>query len=268
MNRRHFLSGSLAVIAAASLPKAKRRQTNLPYTYKTILVPNKADQTYYQLSIYHNAVHKLATATETEKTIVVVVKHYGTTDLTKPTTSGEFRYIIKSSTTKDGLWIVEAKLDKKLSGEYKFPKEFPKDLKLRVYLYAYAKILDKNEKELVNIPYPTSSTDDDEMDCFLTTACVHHKKLADDCFELNTLRDLRNNFILKSPGGRKLIEDYRTMGPALIQSINSCENKAEIYDYMYDQLILPSLALLQKGKKQDAVLYYKNFVEGLSAKYL
>ena len=135
-------------------------------------------------------------------------------------------------------------------------------------LNTYAKVLGKKDAELLIIPYPKTTSDDDDMGCFLTTACVHHKKLTDDCKELNTLRDLRDNFMMTNEEGREIVRNYKQIGPRLIQSINSFENREEIYEYMYQQLVLPSVKMVEEGKKAQAVEYYQDFVNGLTAKYL
>lgn len=269
MDRRRFLAGSLAFVAAAGLPIAKRKKQNTPAIYRTSLIANTPGQTEYELSIYHNTVTNFANASDDFKNVILTVRYFKTSDTYTPTTYGEFSYKIKSVLVKDNLYEIVTKFNKKISGDHKLPKDFPKDLKLRMQLNTYAKVLGKKDTELLIIPYPkTTSYDDDDMGCFLTTACVHHKKLADDCKELNTLRDLRDNFMMTNDEGREIVRNYKQIGPRLIQSINGFENREEIYEYMYQQLVLPSVKMVEEGKKAQAVEYYKDFVNGLTAKYL
>jgi hypothetical protein len=268
MDRRHFFASSIAIIAASGLPTAKRKKPGSATIYRTVLLQNTPKQYHYELSVYHEALTNLPAAAEIDKVITMRAKYYEKADFAKPTKSSEFKYIIKSSTFKDGNYDVKTKFDQKTAGDLKLPDDFPKDITFRINQYVSVKILSKKNVELLTIPYPTSSTSDDDMDCFLTTACVHHKKLADDCIELNTLRDLRDNFILRSDEGKDLIANYEMLGPSLVQSINSCENSSEIFEYMYDQLVIPSVEMVKEGKKEEAVDYYRNFVQELTTKYL
>ena len=274
MNRRHFLSGGLAVIAAAGLPKAvkKKKQSQLkPVNYRSALKPNTAGQKSFNVSLYHETLYAFKAAKEENKFITLTGKYFETTDTYYPTKSSIYKFLITSVTSKDGVYEVQTKFNNKVSGDFSYPKEFPKDLRLKIIPHSSAKILGKNKEELVHLIYETprtTSDDDYDYDCFLTTACVHHKKLADDCTELNTLRDLRDNFMANSEEGRQIICEYGEIGPRLIQNINNCENKAEIYDYMYDHLVIPSVDLINQGRKQEAVDYYEVFVKEMKSKYL
>ena len=44
--------------------------------------------------------------------------------------------------------------------------------------------------------------------CFLTSACVEAKGLADDCHELSVLRNFRENYLRTVPEGRREIAEY------------------------------------------------------------
>jgi hypothetical protein len=107
----------------------------------------------------------------------------------------------------------------------------------------------------------------DDEDCFLTTACVKHLHLPDDCDELQILRGLRDDHMLANHEGRLLIEQYKVFGPAIVKAINNCENAHEIYRYIYEQMILPSVDLVKEGRLQDAAAYYAIFVKALHEKY-
>jgi len=271
MDRRHFLSGSLALVAAAGLPKAIRKnkkEEEISTTYKTVLLANTPKQHLYELTIYHQAVTAFGSAADIDKIITLRVKYFETSDTTKATRSAEFKYKMKMVSPKDGSYIIETKLDQKPIGDFKFGKEFPKDLKFNARLYEFVAILGKKDEVLVKVPYPTSSSSgDDDMGCFLTTACVHHKHLADDCMELTTLRGLRDNFIMSTKSGKELVINYKQIGPSLVRSINDCENKAEIYEYMYQHLVIPTVQMVKSGRKQEAVNYYEDFVRELTGKY-
>lgn len=57
--------------------------------------------------------------------------------------------------------------------------------------------------------------------CFLTSACVSNAGLPDNCFELQTLRDFRDNYLALTAEGRFLIDQYYVEAPIILDFINS-----------------------------------------------
>ena len=66
--------------------------------------------------------------------------------------------------------------------------------------------------------------------CFLTTACVSYAGLSDDCFELQTLRDFRDNYLASTPVGEALIEEYYEEAPIILDLINSDQQRELILE--------------------------------------
>lgn len=262
----------MAAVVAAGLPKAIRsnRQINYPSIYKTELQYGVPDQLIYELGLYHSTLSNLANAKEEEKAIGLKVKHYETATDSAPQT-GEFKYIIQKCELIDkdsNLWKITTKADIS-NGDYKLPESYPKDLSFLCIPAWWVKITGKNDSVLVSIPYPpkTSSSDYNSGGCFLTTACVAHKGLPDNCKELTVLRLLRNEYMSRNAAGQLLIEQYKQAGPEIVQAINFCDNKAEIYEYMYRKMILPSVELVQQTQYAEATEYYKTFVKALHKQY-
>lgn len=267
MNRRNFIAkSSLAAIALSGFPKPRRATiAATPYTYKTTLETGKAEQWYYEIAIHHNGIISWDTATDEEKQIKLKVAYFETADFTKPSKQGEYTYkIVKSvkSDTETDVYTIETKFDKKLSGDHKFSKDFPKNMKLKGKTYSFMNILGKKDETLVNMSYPSTSSSGE--DCFLTTACVHHKNLPDNCTELSTLRMLRDSFMKNDQHGNNLIGEYSIIGPQIVSAINNCSNKGEIYDHMYQHMILPSVALVQQEKYNEAMKFYEECVKTIS----
>lgn len=113
-----------------------------------------------------------------------------------------------------------------------------------------------------------TSTDSDYSDCFLTSACVFHKGLADDCYELQMLRQLRETVMKPTPEYNKLISEYELIAPAMLKNIYQADNKHEILDFIYDQLVLRSILLIEHNKPEQAIAYYANFVDIMKKEYL
>ncbi|MES2431209.1 MAG: hypothetical protein V4556_09735 [Bacteroidota bacterium] len=275
MNRRNFLTkSSLALFATAGLPKGRKKKSpTTASTFKSKLLPGTADQVEYEMLIDNFAISVLSNPSVAEKTIVIRAKHYGT-DLKTPDKSVEINHMIESSTEvtegTDKIWVVKTKYDKFVSGDDKMAKQFPKDMVLKGKTYNYFNLMGKKDKVIAKVEYvsPPSTDYGDDDDCFLTTACVRHKQLADDCDELMTLRFLRDTYMINDFEAALLVKNYKIVGPKLIQAINQFENKTEVYNYIYDQLVMPSVKMIKKNEYAEATAYYKDFVEGMSNKYL
>ncbi|MEM6723271.1 MAG: hypothetical protein AAF598_04485 [Bacteroidota bacterium] len=96
--------------------------------------------------------------------------------------------------------------------------------------------------------------------CYLTSSCTIAKGLADDCFELETLRDFRDNYMVHLPEGKAMIKDYYQHAQPVLEAIGQQENPMEFQDFIYDQLVQPALQLIEAGEKELAMHYYHQFV--------
>ena len=103
--------------------------------------------------------------------------------------------------------------------------------------------------------------------CYLTSACVEYKGLSDDCYELTTLRSFRDNYVAKLENGGALIQKYYETAPTIVQKINKAENKNEIYNRMYDYILI-CVEQIEKENYENALDLYKNMVEKFSEKFL
>ena len=56
-----------------------------------------------------------------------------------------------------------------------------------------------------------------DNNCFITTACVQHYNLSDNCYQLSTLRNFRDNYLQRSTDGNKLIKEYYSVAPQLVK---------------------------------------------------
>lgn len=85
--------------------------------------------------------------------------------------------------------------------------------------------------------------------CYLTTACVDAMEFPDDCLELQTMRRLRDEYILPNiENGRKIVEEYYAKAPQIVSAINAKENSIEIWKDIYLNEITPCVkTALQEG---------------------
>lgn len=148
-----------------------------------------------------------------------------------------------------------------------------KDSKLKIdslYLvYTYHPSTDKYygvNKEGVMIPKLDPNSDgNNPNDCFLTSTCVYHKGLADDCYELQTLRTFRDQYMSNTQYGAQLITEYYTLGPKTVAAIQAHPQREYIYNFMYTHLVQKAIQLIENNEKELAMEYYKAFTEQLYA---
>lgn len=104
--------------------------------------------------------------------------------------------------------------------------------------------------------------------CFITTACVEHQGLSDDCAELQTLRKYRDVLVHEDDDFRSKVLEYYRKAPLIIQEIEKSEKSAAIYNDLYHGMILPCVSLLNEGKIGEAKTLYLDCYERLSKCYL
>jgi hypothetical protein len=103
----------------------------------------------------------------------------------------------------------------------------------------------------------------EDEDCFLTTVCVKHLGKADNCIELETLRNFRDSYVRNSENGADLVAMYYEIGPKIVGAINSSENKNAILQKMYADLVKPSIALINDHKLDEAKQFYVDYTLGV-----
>ncbi len=104
--------------------------------------------------------------------------------------------------------------------------------------------------------------------CFLTTACVRAKNLPDDCDELETLRAFRDSYMMSTEQRQAEIEYYYEIAPAIVASINDLPNADEIWENIFEQIIVPAVSLIKQNKLDDSYTLYKNCVLLLQTRFI
>lgn len=87
--------------------------------------------------------------------------------------------------------------------------------------------------------------------CFLTTACCGEVGLADDCFELTTLRQFRDQALIKMSAGKDQVQQYYQLAPAILKRIpDSCRSR--VLNILYARYIVPSVLWVKLGRYERA----------------
>lgn len=116
--------------------------------------------------------------------------------------------------------------------------------------------------------YKGETTSGSSGGCFLTSACVEARGLPDDCRELTVLRNFRDSYMKSTEKGQCDICEYYHTAPAIVDKIKKLPNALEIFDSIYNDLVIPCVALIDDGKNEEAYGAYKNYVYYLRNKYL
>lgn len=107
---------------------------------------------------------------------------------------------------------------------------------------------------------PHFSVKSSGSDCFMTTACVEHRGLPDDCHELTTMRYMRDEWLAKQPGGQAEIDEYYAIAPGIVERINMRDDAGDVWERLYQEYILPCVAAADAGEFEKAHEVYKLMV--------
>lgn len=91
--------------------------------------------------------------------------------------------------------------------------------------------------------------------CFITTAMCEYFGQEDDCFELTTMRALRDGYMQTTDELKQLAEEYYIIAPEIVEKLNTKVNKDTIYEVI-KQMILECVICENSENHQDAVDIY------------
>lgn len=103
--------------------------------------------------------------------------------------------------------------------------------------------------------------------CYLTSACVEAKGMADDCYELQTLRAFRDGYLRKVECGEKEIAEYYMTAPLIVENIKKCDNNISVFEKIYAELVVPCVELIEQGNNEAAHKLYKDYTMKLKLKF-
>ena len=102
----------------------------------------------------------------------------------------------------------------------------------------------------------------DDDNCFITTACVKHFNLPDNCYQLQILRFFRDNYLQHSEGGNELIKKYYSIAPQIVKLLNEHTNKNKLFKNIFSQINF-ACALVEQKKNEEAKKFYVKIVSQL-----
>lgn len=104
--------------------------------------------------------------------------------------------------------------------------------------------------------------------CFITTAVCESRHLADDCYELETLRNYRDTYLQTSESGRALVDEYYETAPLLVSLMNMQPEHDRLYEQLYRDYISPCVRDIEAGRYAACEHKYETMVRRLQRQYL
>ena len=97
--------------------------------------------------------------------------------------------------------------------------------------------------------------------CFITSATLKTLNKHDDCYELQTFRRFRDNW-LKANHPEDIIRYYLT-APKIVETIDARNDSKSIYESIWNTHLQKCLMLIEKEENELAYIEYKSMVEEL-----
>lgn len=113
-----------------------------------------------------------------------------------------------------------------------------------------------------------SSSDCPNGGCFITSATLLSTGKSDDCYELNSFRSFRDNWLIKQKDGKKLIKTYYEIAPLIVNNINSHKKNKDIFINIWKNYLSNCLIAIEKNQFQEAKAIYLKLVDELKNRYL
>lgn len=104
--------------------------------------------------------------------------------------------------------------------------------------------------------------------CFITTAVCQSQNRPDNCYELNTFRSFRDNWLAKTEGGTAKIQEYYLFAPMVVQAIDRSPRKDEVYHGIWQNYLVPCLNDIEQNKPESCAKLYEKMVRDLELEWL
>ena len=73
------------------------------------------------------------------------------------------------------------------------------------------------------------------------------------------MRHFRDTWVKRQPGGEADIRRYYAEAPGIVGRINARADARQIWERVYDEMVLPCLKLIQEGNEEGAYVLYRDW---------
>lgn len=98
----------------------------------------------------------------------------------------------------------------------------------------------------------------------MTSACMAALHERDAEIKLNRLRMFRDGYLRTTSDGAALIDEYYCIAPKIVTMIDSRCDRTQIYQRIYDELVVTTLEHLANQRLEEAVKDYVIYVRELA----
>jgi len=102
-------------------------------------------------------------------------------------------------------------------------------------------------------------------DCYLATAMCQILGKPDNCMELETLRQFRDDVLLESDSGRSLLKQYYETAPAIAKRLEASNSRNTIAHEMLTSYISKIVNMIKDKENQSAIDRYYDMVQFVNA---
>lgn len=99
--------------------------------------------------------------------------------------------------------------------------------------------------------------------CYITTAVCEEQGKSDDCYELTSFRNFRDNWLKNQPDGEALIRLYYDTAPGIVEKINRQPDRSDIYRYLNEAYLCKCLACIEANENEKCQQIYTSMMEYL-----
>ncbi len=104
--------------------------------------------------------------------------------------------------------------------------------------------------------------------CYISTAVCSSLGKGDDCYELNLLRNYRDEYLVKdSSSGHEIVKDYYNIAPTIVKRINKDAQAGEIYNDIWNTYLKRCIELIEGKELEKCKEIYIEMVKKLKALY-
>lgn len=104
--------------------------------------------------------------------------------------------------------------------------------------------------------------------CYITTAVCDSLGKGLDCYELQVLKDYRDNYLEPTPEGHALVEEYYDIAPTIVKRMDRQDNRDVLYKALYEDYVMPCIQDIESQEYEACREKYQEMVLSLKAKYL
>ena len=162
---------------------------------------------------------------------------------------------------------------------YRIMKQVPEKKRKAKNTEVNKKVVQNKNKSTKTIPVTTAYSGGILVDiidgisdivdgCYITTAICEEFGKPDDCYELITLRNFRDHWLINQPDGKELIQRYYNTAPEIVAIINRRKDRKQIYQNLRDTYLYECLKQISLNENEKCKKIYIAMMEELSKKKL